>query len=849
VNALLWVCFALSGTAALALELLWIRSTGLVLGTTAATSGAVVAGYFAGLATGGFLARRPASRPVRRYGLLELAVAGGALLSYGVFRLLAAEGAQLVLGDAGVAGVAGRVAVVAILIFPVTVALGATLPTLCQVLATPGTVGRRGGALYALNTLGGAAGIAVMGFGLPSVIGVGACYLVTAATSAVAGLIALWIGDATPTAAATTPVADDFPPRRLWLVAAVTGLTGMGLEIMWVVLFAQVLHNSVYSFAAVSLVFLLALAAGAETSALMLRRLDPLRVAAGGLLVAGVATLAGVWGFVRLTNGLQYVGMQSGLAEYVGRIVGLAALTAGPGTLAAGAVLPALWEAFGDRRGATRPVGELTGANLLGGAVGASAAAFVVLPLIGLRAGFLLAIVVTLLLAAALAAADARLRTLVYAGLLIAVVFDPMRAPLTYLNAGETLRAVAEGASGVVTVVDTGDDVQLRLDNYYVLGGSAAERNERRQGLLPLLLHPDPQRVVFIGMATGISASAATAAGVSDTTVIEVVPEVAALARRHFARWNGGLLDRGDVRLVIDDGRRHLAASSETFDVIVSDLFIPWHASAGNLYSLEMYQTVARRLTPGGLFCQWLPLYQLTREEFEVIARTFLTAFPHTTLWRNDFYPNRPVLGLVGARQPIRVDLDGIGRRLAALPAWSRDSLLAAPRSIGLLYVGDLSAIPDLFARSPLNRDDRPVIEFIAPRLTRMSAQGDKDWLRGEALADYTEALAARLAGHPEAALPATAEMTQARRAGAALFRYAVATTAGDAALAERLMREVSRLVPDVIAAAEREGSAAELADVRRNLGRLQSEQERLRQQLQSMEQRLRSTPVIGEHR
>ena len=57
---------------------------------------------------------------------------------------------------------------------------------------------------------------------------------------------------------------------------------GMSLEILWVVLFAQVLHNSVYSFAAVSLVFLLALAAGAEISALLLRRLAPRRVAAGG---------------------------------------------------------------------------------------------------------------------------------------------------------------------------------------------------------------------------------------------------------------------------------------------------------------------------------------------------------------------------------------------------------------------------------------------------------------------------------------------------------------------------------------------------------------------------------------
>jgi spermidine synthase len=846
VTTLLWPCFALSGAAALALELLWIRSAGLVLGTTAATAGAVVASYFAGLAAGGFLARRPSSLPVRRYALLELAVAGGALLSYGIFRLLAADGAQRAL-DA--AGAGGRLAVVAISIIPVTIALGATLPTLCQVLAAPGTVGPRGGTLYALNTVGGAAGVAVMGFGLPSVIGVTACYFATAATSAVASLLALWVGDGPSKVPAPASTTDGPTARWLWAVAAVTGFMGMGLEILWVVLFAQVLHNSVYSFAAVSLVFLLALAAGAEVSALLLRRLPPLRIAAGGLLVCGVATVAGVWTFVRLTSGLQYVGMQTGLAEYIGRILGLVALTAGPGTVAAGAVLPALWTAFGDRHGASHPVGELTGANLLGGAVGALAMAFVVLPLIGLRAGFLLAAVLALVLAAALAGGAASLRAVAYAGLLAVVIADPMHAPLTRLNTGETLRAVSEGAAGIVTVVDAGGDVQLRLDNYYVLGGSAAERNERRQGLLPLLLHPDPQRVAFIGMATGISASAATATGVRDTTVIEVVPEVATLARRHFARWNGGLLDRSDVRLVVDDGRRHLGATGETFDVIVSDLFIPWHASAGNLYSLEMYQTVARRLAPGGLFCQWLPMYQLTREEFEVIARTFLAAFPHTTLWRNDFYPNRPVLGLVGARHPITVNLERVGRRLAGLPAWGRDSLLGAPRSIGMLYVGDLSAAPDLIARAPLNLDGYPVIEFTAPRLTRMNAQGDKDWLTGAALAEYTEALAARLAGRPEPALPPTEEMAQARRAGAALFRYAIAATQGDTGQAQRLMREISLLVPDVIAGVEGEAPAVQIAEVQRSLGQLQSDQERLRQQLQSVEQRLRSTPTSGERR
>ena len=810
-----------------------------MLGSTASTTATVLAAYFAGLAVGAFLARRPSATPVRRYAWLELGVAAGAVASYALLRWLASEGAQALLGGAGMAG---RAAVVAVAIVPVTVALGATLPTLCHAVATPRLVGPRGGALYALNTLGGAAGIAAMGFGLPAAVGVRTSYLIAASANALAGLVALWIGDA---AGESTP-ADARPharrPWALWIIAAGVGCLGMSLEVMWIVLFAQVLHNSVYSFAAVSLVFIVALAAGAGLAALLLRVVDPARVAAAGLVVAGVASILGIWCFIGLTAGLQYFGMHRGLAEYVGRIVGLAALTAGPATLASGAVLPALWAAFGERDSASRPVGELTAANVLGGALGAVLAGFVLVPALGLRAGFLLVAVCYLLVAAIMSPSTRALQGLAYAGLVLVVLLDPIRAPLTHLKTGETLRASAEGAAGIVTVVDTGDDVQLRLDNYYVLGGSAAERNERRQGLVPLLLHPDPRRAAFIGMATGISASAAPALGVTETTVIEVVPEVAALAKTHFGPWNADLLDRRDVRLVVDDGRRYLAATDTAFDVIVSDLFIPWHASAGNLYALEMYQTVGRRLAPGGLFCQWLPLYQMTQEEFEVVARTFLAVFPHVTLWRNDFYPNRPVLGLVGARQPLTLDLERVGRRMAALPAWGRDSLLAAPRSLAMLYVGDLSLVPDALGRAPLNRDERPVIEFLAPRLTRMSATGDKDWLTGEALADYTERLTARLAGMTEPTLPATGDAAQARRAGAALFRYAIAATSGDGARAEAFMREVSRLVPDVVASAARESTAGDLADVRRTLGSLRGEQERLRQQLQSMEQRLQPT-------
>jgi predicted membrane-bound spermidine synthase len=71
-NHLLVLCFTISGATALALEVLWMRSAGLVLGATALTTATVLACYFAGLGFGAACARRIQRWPVRLYGILEL---------------------------------------------------------------------------------------------------------------------------------------------------------------------------------------------------------------------------------------------------------------------------------------------------------------------------------------------------------------------------------------------------------------------------------------------------------------------------------------------------------------------------------------------------------------------------------------------------------------------------------------------------------------------------------------------------------------------------------------------------------------------------------------------------------
>jgi spermidine synthase len=841
-SSLLLLCFAISGAAALALEVLWLRSAGLVLGATAPTTATVLACYFAGLGFGAAWARQIRQRPVRLYGLLELGAGLGAIWSFVVFRTLASDTAQVWLAAMGMIG---RIAGVAVAILPTTLCLGATLPAIGRALIEVGTLSRRGGLLYALNTLGGALGTVAAGFGLPAVIGVGATYGVAAGASLLAAVGALTIGDGRQEVRAKNEASGDVIPAavagRLCVVAAGTGALGLGLEVFWTRLLAQVLHNSVYSFTAIALVFLVAIAAGAALAAVLLRRSTPAAVASAALVIAGVATVSGLWVFVGWTDGLAYVGMHSGLAEYIGRIVALAAVAIGPAAVASGVVLPALWAAWGDSAGADQPLGALSAANMLGGVIGAVAAGFVVVPTIGVRGGLLIAAVAYVVLADLLAGLPSRLRPLAYAALLIIAIADPLRAPLVHLGPeGETLRALKEGPSGIATVVESQGDLQLRLDNYYVLGSSAAAANQRRQGLLPLLLHPDPHRAAFVGLATGITASAAPALGVQQTTVIELVPEVATAARVYFAPWNAQLLERPDVRLVLDDGRRYLAASRESFDVIVSDLFIPWHAGAGNLYAREMFETVARRLAPGGLFCQWLPLYQLTREEFEIIVRTFLTVFPQTSLWRDDFYPNRPVVGLVGQLAPRPIDLAHIGERLIRLPEWGRDSFLASPRALVMLYAGDLASVADLFARAPVNTDDRPLIEFLAPRLTRVTSAGDKDWFIGEALAEFYDALDARLVGTSDPFLPRSGAVADARRAGTALFHYAFAYAQHDDAVATRFQAEVRALVPEVIHAADSMDASESLVEARQKLQGLRVEQEQVRRRLEEMERRLK---------
>ena len=176
-------------------------------------------------------------------------------------------------------------------------------------------------------------------------------------------------------------------------------------------------------------------------------------------------------------------------------------------------------------------LGWLLAVNIAGVVAGSFLAAFVLPKLMGLWVTIfavgLLMIVVGELSSGGLARLGPR--RFVVGGLVIlcAVVWNPAQLPRTKVRAirGETLVDLHEGSHRIVAVVDQSGSRRLKLDNFYVLGGTGSTGDGRMQPHIPLLLHPAPKRVVFLGLGTGITAGAALLHPIERVTAIEMVTD------------------------------------------------------------------------------------------------------------------------------------------------------------------------------------------------------------------------------------------------------------------------------------------------------------------------------------
>src|SRR5688572_17997975 len=763
-SARLLAALACSGLAGLVYEIAWTRLLTLHLGHTTAAVSTVTAAFMSGLGLGAAVGGRVAPRlnarqALRTYALLEVMAALSALSIPGILTLLVPVFAWAYGEDGGDSGfsIVRLASAFAVLLVP-SVALGATFPLAVRVdVASPTRPGGRAGRLYGANTGGAAIGSLAAGFFLIPVLGLRGTVLTAMAASAASIALALWIARDT----LTDPVSIEMPakPRvkgrrpphdagvhrgSLGLAAAVLALTGFATfvhEVVWTRVLAMVVGPSIFAFAATLTSFISGLALGSFVGASLAERSRGTTTALAMVLIATAAASCVSLGIV----GSPLVGIgpdDSGrMVSVAGVPLPLLAMACGltfPIALGLGVAFPLSLELAGSPDALpARRLGILYAVNTVGAVLGALVAGFVAIPAVGLRASLLVATTALLLGAVALIirgglSIRGRIAALVPFGAVVVWMATSPGWDREWLAAGGylysrfvptgvdrraaltagTLLYYREGATGTVSVKTLTGERSLAIDGKVDASTARDMLTQKLLAHLPLLLHPNPQRVAIVGLGSGVTLGSALVHPISSVDVVEISAEVVE-ASTHFADVNRRALDDQRTRLVRGDGRTHLSLTSRRYDVVISEPSNPWMAGVAALFTQDFFHTVRARLAPGGIFCQWAHTYDISDADLRSIVATFRAVFPDGTMW----LAGDGDLLLVGSDGPLESRLDAI------VTTWRRPGVredldavaVREPFALLSLFAGGPAEMSRYAARAAVQTDDRMALEFSGP--------------------------------------------------------------------------------------------------------------------------------------
>jgi spermidine synthase len=747
-----------SGFAGLGYQIVWTQQCALWLGHEAAAVLAVVAAFFGGLAVGAMVLGPRLERtqqPVRWYAACEWLIALWCLLLIPVMPPFSSWMLQLT----GVYPTPAWQWTVAfggsfLLLLPATTAMGATLPAMERLLADYRGGGRCIATVYASNTLGAVAGVLTTAFWLIPAIGLAHTTLLCAALNLLCGAAALLLFRGATTATPAPPAQRAGAASAATGVLArlaLTGLLGIGYEVLVVRVLSQVAEDTVYTFAMLLAVYLTGTASGAAVYQRMSgprsdrdRWSNRLFIAMAAACTIGITSL---W-FAERTRelALHWLGPSMGAALAAEAL--LALLSFGLPTLVMGALFSHL---CATAHAAGHSFGRALACNTLGACVAPLLFGVLALPLLGPKFA-LLALAFGYLTLVSWRAWPRPATSLPAAALLALACWAPPLAFIEIPNGGQVL-SYSDGVMASVSVVEDAAGVaRLRIDNRQQEGSSDSWRADSRQALLPLLLHPAPRRALFLGLGTGVTASAATLYPGIRVDAVELLPEVIS-ASEIFARRLPGGAPEAPALTIIADARRFVRASEQRFDVIVADNFHPARSGSGSLYTVEHFAAVRERLDERGIFCQWLPLHQLDLQTLRSIVRSFVAVYPDGWAMLASNSLETPVLGLLGRRDGARFSGSALRLQLAGLQLPEALSGIGLDDEFAVLgsFVAGPGSLQKFAAQAPLNTDDHPVVAYSAPRITYAPDSQPRDRLI-ELLSDVSIMSSELVADAPDAA-------------------------------------------------------------------------------------------------
>ncbi len=704
---LLLVLFIGSGCSALIYEIVWFQLLQLVIGSSAVSLGVLLGTFMGGMCLGSVALPRiisPRRHPLRVYALLELGI--GIIGIAVLFGMPYVDYLYTANVGYGLPGILLRGVVCGVCLLPPTLLMGATLPAIARwIEATPQGISWLG-FFYGGNIAGAVLGCLLTGFYLLRVHDLGTATYVAATVNGAVALIGLGLASRTghgallgdPLKDPSTPVSGSWP---VYVAIALSGLSALGAEVIWTRLLSLLLGGTVYTFSIILAVFLTGLGIGSSLGSSIARATVRPRLVLGGCQLLLAAAIA--WTAFMLAESLPFWPIDPSLATspwlnfQLDLMRCIWALL--PATCLWGASFPLALAAIAARgQDPGRLVGGIYAANTFGAIVGAIGFSMLLIGWVGtqwaqrvlvvLPVGSALILFVPLLgpvratdrslhgpfdLALRIAGAFALLAAVGLAAVLawsVSVVPYGLVAYGRYLPTKKTLPDIlfmGEGLNASVAVSEQDNGVK----SFHVSGKVEASndsqdmRLQRMLGHIPALFHSNPRSVLIVGCGAGVTAgSFVLHPEVERIVICEIEPLIPRMVAPYFVKENYDVLADPRVEVVYDDARHFILTTRDTFDIITSDPIHPWVKGAATLYTKEYFELCKRRLNPGGLVTQWVPLYESNLAAVKSEIATFFTVFPHGTIWSNDYNGEGYDVVLLGQANVLRLNVDELQQRL-----------------------------------------------------------------------------------------------------------------------------------------------------------------------------------------
>ena len=132
---------------------------------------------------------------------------------------------------------------------------------------------------------------------------------------------------------------------------------------------------------------------------------------------------------------------------------------------------------------------------------------------------------------------------------------------------------------------------------------------------VPLLSHPNPQKVLIIGGGDGgVLREVLRHDRIEKATIVEIDPEVIRFCNEHLPLISNGAFGDGRTNLIIADGAEYIRETHDRYDIIIVDSPDP-KGPAQILFSEQFYRDIYNVLRPGGIMVRQTGSIHLQAEE------------------------------------------------------------------------------------------------------------------------------------------------------------------------------------------------------------------------------------------